>query len=104
MSDRLAKLRAMLDADPSDAFVLYGIAQEHAKLGDHDAALPFYDRCLAADPGYFYAYFHKAQSLIALSREAEALDTARAGLAAARAAGDGKAAGELAGLVDSLEP
>ena len=35
-SDRLAQLMRMLETDPSDAFCLYGIAQEHAKAGRHE--------------------------------------------------------------------
>ncbi|MFT3686319.1 MAG: hypothetical protein QM783_15600 [Phycisphaerales bacterium] len=62
MSDRLAKLEKLLALDPADTFVLYGIAQEHGKAGDFAKAIEFYDRTLAADPAYCYAYFHKARA------------------------------------------
>jgi tetratricopeptide (TPR) repeat protein len=102
MSDRLAKLTKLLELDPSDAFVLYGIAQEHAKGGRVEEAVAFFDRCLAADPAYCYAYFHKAQALGAAGRRAEALAAANAGIRAAKAARDAKALSELQGLADSL--
>src|SRR5438552_3153283 len=58
---RLDKLRKILAAEPTDAFTLYGVAQEYAKAGDTASAVEFYNRCLAADPAYCYAYYHKAK-------------------------------------------
>lgn len=100
---RLAQLEALLKADPHDPFLLYGLAQEHAKLNDHGRAVEFYDRCLAADPAYGYAYFHKARSQIALSDPAAARATLEAGLRAARASGDSHALSELQGFLDELD-
>src|SRR5215813_9786233 len=97
---RLAKLTRLLEADPNDPFVLYGIAQEHALAGRTAEAVTFYDRCIAADPSY--SYFHKARALEAAGQGAAAMDAARAGVAAAKSAGDAKALNELSGLVDSL--
>lgn len=100
---RLEQLLRLHAADPADAFVLYGIAQEHSAAGRHEAALEWFDRCLAADPAYCYAYFHKARSLEALGRREEALAALREGSGAARAAGDGHAASEIAAFLDELE-
>lgn len=97
---RLDKLVKLLELDPRDPFVLYGIAQEHARAGRTGEAVAFFDRCLAADPAYSYAYYHKARALQAGGQAEGALATARAGLAAA--GGDGKASSELAALVDEL--
>lgn len=102
MSDRLAKLTKLLALDERDTFTLYALAQEHAKLGDHAQAVSFFDRCLAVDPHYHYAYFHKARSLLAAGDRAAALDTARTGLEQAEAAGDPKAINELTSLAIEL--
>lgn len=102
MTDRLAKLTALLSAEPSDPFLLYSIAQEHAKANDHAAAIGFYDRCIAADPRHCYAYFHKARSLQAAGNLPAARATAAAGLRAAHAGQDPKAASELAALATEL--
>ncbi len=98
----MAQLEKLLAADPGDAFVLYGLAQEHAKLGNHAGATAYYDRCIAADPGYCYAYYHKARSLEALGRLGDAKEVLLAGMAAARARGDDKAIGEMGALLESL--
>ncbi len=98
----IERLEKMLALDPSDTFVLYALAQEHAKAGDHSLAVEFYDRCLAVDQAYCYAYYHKAKSLEELERGGDAVATLRAGLEAAKGAGDGKAMGEIAGYLDAL--
>jgi len=98
VTERLAKLMKILAVDPADPFVLYGIAQEHAKAGDHAAAVAFYDRTIAADPAYCYAYFHKARVQAAAGDLTGARATALAGVQAAHRAGDVKALNELTGL------
>ncbi len=98
MTDRLAKLEKLLALDPNDTFVLYGLAQEYGKMGDLAKAVSFYDRTLAADPAYCYAYFHKARAQQAAGDLASARQTVADGVRAAHRAGDGKALNELTGL------
>lgn len=100
----IEQLERLLEADPNDAFVLYGLAQEHAKAGRHDTAIEYYDRVVAVDAGELYAYYHKALSQRELDREDEAIATLRAGVERARAAGDPKALGELSALLDEIMP
>ncbi|MGE3109961.1 MAG: tetratricopeptide repeat protein [Phycisphaerales bacterium] len=102
MSPRLHTLLSMLEASPDDAFVLYGIAQEHAKAGNHEVACSFYDRCIAADPSYHYAYYHKAVALHEAGQDSAARAALEAGIAKARAAGDLKALSELQHFHESL--
>lgn len=99
---RLEQLTKLLEADPRDAFVLYGIAQEHARAGRHAEAVEWFDRCIDADAAYCYAYYHKAKSLEAAGNPEHAAHTLRTGLAAARRAGDHKAASEMQALLDEL--
>jgi tetratricopeptide (TPR) repeat protein len=82
--------------------VLYGLAQEHAKAGDLARAVEFYDRTLAADAGYCYAYFHKAKAQAALGDLAAARATVAAGVRAAHGVRDEKALGELSTLQTEL--
>jgi tetratricopeptide (TPR) repeat protein len=98
MPSRLEQLHKLLAADPQDTFVLYGLGQEHAKQGDHAAAVGFFDRTLAVDPHYHYAYFFKARSQHALGDLPSARETVQAGLQAAHRAGDAKALSELSNL------
>jgi tetratricopeptide (TPR) repeat protein len=100
----LEQLHRLLAADPGDPFLLYGVAQEHAKAGNHAEALTWYDRCLGADPRYAYAYFHKARSQEAVGDVAGAVATLQAGQVAARGASDGHALAEISGYLDELTP
>lgn len=101
----IEQLEKLLNAEPNDPFVLYGLAQEHAKQGDHTRAIEFYDRCLAVDANYHYAYFHKAMTLRQRGGpgdDARAIEALRAGLVRARAGSDAKAASEIAALLDEM--
>jgi len=102
MADRMAQLLKLLAMDPNDAFVLYGLGQEHAKRGEHSEATAYYDKCLAADPLYCYAYYHKARSQQAGGDVNGAVATLRHGLDAAKKAQDEKARSEIEGLIDML--
>lgn len=99
----IEQLLQHLAKDPRDPFTLYALAQEHAKRAEHERAVEYYDQCLACDASYFYAYFHKARSMRALGRAADARAVLRDGLAAARSAGDSHAAAEIEALLDDLE-
>ncbi|MDZ4753427.1 MAG: tetratricopeptide repeat protein, partial [Phycisphaerae bacterium] len=100
--DRLATLHALVEVDPRDTFCLYGLAQEYARRGDVDEALRWYDRCIATDENYCYAYFHKARALEEAGRNDEAIGALRIGLVRANASGDRHAASEIAGYLDQL--
>lgn len=99
----LDQLQRLLEADPNDAFVLYGLAQEYARLKRHAEAVEHYDRCLAVDPLYCYAYYHKARSQAATGDSEGARATIQAGIGAARKVGDAHAAAELDALRESME-
>lgn len=99
----IEQLTRLLEAEPNDPFLLYGIAQEHLKNGDHDAAVEWFDRTIAADPKHAYAYFHKARAHEAADRREQAIESIRAGIVIARDTGDQKAWSELAGYLDELE-
>ncbi|HVZ94714.1 MAG TPA: CDC27 family protein [Phycisphaerales bacterium] len=99
---RIAQLEKLHAADPRDADVLYMLAQENAKLGDARAAVEWYDRCIATDPEYHYAYYHKARSQEVLGEHPQAIETLRAGLARAETARNAKAVGEISAYIESL--
>lgn len=102
MADRLAQLTKLLSADPADTFILYGLATEYAKLGQLDHAITHFDRCLAVDPDYLYAYYHKAKLLSEHDRLPEAIAALNTGISRAKAARDAKALSEMSALLDEL--
>jgi len=102
VADRIAQLKSILEAEPHDTFCLYGLAMEYSKAGEFQRAIEYFDRTLAVDPNYCYAYFHKARALEESGDVAAAQQALRTGLKQAQSCGDAKAAGEIAGLLDEL--
>jgi len=101
-SGRIEKLRKLLEADPSDTFCLYALAQEFAKQGEQETALAYFDRVIALEPGHGYAYFHKARSLESMGRHPEARRVLQQALGAVVPTADPKAHRELQEYLQSL--
>jgi Tfp pilus assembly protein PilF len=101
-NNRLEQLQAMAQKNPRDPFLLYGIGMELKKVGDAAAAVEFFEKTLAVDPGYCYAYYQKGQVQESTGETDAAKETYRAGIAAAQAKGDGHAAGEIAAALELL--
>ncbi len=99
---RREKLEQMLERQPDDPFLYYGLAMELIKEGEIEAALERFDRTLSIDAGYVAAYFHKANTLVGEGRIEDARATLHMGIEAARQKQDTHAEGELQGLLDSL--
>ena len=102
-SERLEKLQKMLERDPSDPFLLYGIALEHKKLGDAQRAIEFLDKVIAADAGYCYAYHQKGLVHESSGNVEAARASYRAGIAAAEAKGDEHAREEISAALQMIE-
>ncbi|MDX9911898.1 MAG: hypothetical protein RBS39_08710 [Phycisphaerales bacterium] len=99
----IEQLERLLKVEPNDAFVLYGLAQEHAKAGNLDRAIEYYDRCIAVDAAYCYAYYHKARVQERMGDAAGTATTLRAGLDAAKHARDQKAVSEIRQYLSTLD-
>jgi tetratricopeptide (TPR) repeat protein len=102
-SERLEKLQKMLEREPNDPFLLYGIALEHKKLGDAEKALEFLDRVIAADAGYCYAYHQKGLTYESTGNVEAARAAYRAGVAAAEKKGDAHAREEISAALQMIE-
>lgn len=96
------QLEKLLAVDPDDSFMHYALALEYAKAGDHDKAAESFDRCIAIDEQYCYAYFHKARSLEADGQLEDARATLETGLGIAKRVGDQKAASEINSYLTTL--
>jgi len=99
---RLGQLRQLHDADPADADVCYMIAQELGKMHQYAQAIEWYDKCIAADAAYCYAYYFKAIALDAQGRRDDAMRTILTGLPIAERSDHPKAFSELCTLRDEL--
>ncbi len=88
-------LRQMAERTPGDPFPQYGLAMELRKRGAHDDAVAAFTVLAERHPGYVPAYLMCGNLLRELGRLPEATLVYDRGIAAATAAGDHHAAGEL---------
>ena len=58
-SERMLKLKQMLEKSPDDTFLLYAMGMEQKKSGDAPAAIQSFDQVIQRDWGYCYAYHQK---------------------------------------------
>jgi len=99
----MRQLQQMLQKEPNDTFLLYGLALEFKKANDAPHALEYLDRVISLDSGYCYAYHQKG--LIHESTEnLEAAKSAyRAGIEAAKKKGDNHARQEIEAALMMIE-
>jgi predicted Zn-dependent protease len=92
---RLAFLEKLTREGTEDPMAWYGLAMEYRKLERWDEALQTFTTLRTRKPDYVAMYLMCGQMLEGVERNEEAREWMEAGLAAARAKGDGHAASEL---------
>jgi Tfp pilus assembly protein PilF len=102
-SQRMRQLQQMLQRQPDDPFLLYGLAMEYKKAGEPTTAIEYFDQVLRRDPNYCYAYFQRAQVHESLGDVEAAKRTLREGMDAARRSGDAHALSEIEAALALLE-
>jgi len=103
VSERLQKLLTMLEKEPKDAFLLYGVGMEYKKADDFPRALEYLRKVVQIDSGYCYAY-HQQGLIHEAAGDVEAAKAAyRDGIAAARKKGDAHAQGEIEAALAMIE-
>jgi predicted Zn-dependent protease len=100
---RKQMIEEMLAEQPDDTELRYALAMEYVSAHDDAGAVRCFQELCAAQPDYVPTYFHLAQALVRLDRVGEARLVVERGIAAARNKGDLHAAGELEGLLYTLE-
>ncbi len=85
----------MLEREPSDPFLLYGVAMEHKKAGRSPDAIEFFEKTIAADSGYCYAFYQLGQLFEQMDKPDLARKWYEDGITAARVKGDDHARSEL---------
>lgn len=103
MNDRLSKLRGLVDKNPSQPMPRYGLAMELKRLERTSEAVREFQVLLSHSPDFVAAYFQLGGALVRAGREEEARQVYSAGLSKAGAAGDRRAADELAAALAELD-
>ena len=100
--DRIAMLTEVLAQNPSDAFARYGLAMEHSKAGQTEAALAEFQKLLELHPDYTAGYFMAAQTLAQAGRNDEARKMLQDGIASALRTGNQHAQSEMEAMLAEL--
>lgn len=93
--DRLAMLERMLEQKPDEPFVRYGLAMELRKVGRNDDSATAFAELVERHPDYVATYLMYGNLLAAQGHRDAAIEIYDKGIAAARAAGNDHAEGEL---------
>jgi predicted Zn-dependent protease len=99
----LEQLQKLLEADPDDAFLRYGVAMEYAKQGRAQEAVAAFTELRRRHPEYVPGYFMGARALEQAGDMEAAKGLYREGIAVARKVGDEHAAGEMSAALMMLE-
>ncbi len=93
--DRIVALQGMLEADPTNHFVRYALAQELVNRGEDHRAAEEFQCILDADANYQAAYYHAGKALERLGRLGEAKALYVQGIEASFRTGNAHARSEL---------
>jgi Tfp pilus assembly protein PilF len=103
MSTRQEQLQKMLEREPNDTFLLYGLAMEYKKSGDLTQALGLLEKVVQIDPGHGYAFFQRGQIEESRGEIVAAKKAYADGINAATKSGDAHARGELEGALREMQ-
>jgi tetratricopeptide (TPR) repeat protein len=102
MSDRIEKITAFLQANPSDCFLNHAIALEYVKIGDEESAKRHFETNLTNDPKYVATYYHLGKLLERIGLQDRAIATYEKGMEQAKEAKDMHSYNELQGAYEDL--
>ncbi len=103
MSDRLNSLLKLLEKDPDDSFLLYGIALEHISTGNYQEAERYLSSIIKKNPVYVPAYMQLAQVYENLNFFDKAKNIYKEGIEIARKNNDSHAADEMEEFLNELK-
>jgi len=103
MSDRLSSLLKMLEQDPDDSFLSYGIALEHISADNYREAEKYLSSIIKKDPDYIPAYMQLAQVYENLNLIEKAKNIYRDGIEIAQNNNDSHAAKEMEDFLNELK-
>ncbi|RCS56018.1 tetratricopeptide repeat protein [Bremerella cremea] len=101
-NSRKEQILSLLENDPNDTFLRYGLAMELRKEGSHAEAREQFESLMRGTPPYVAAWFMCGQMLAEMGEIEESRSVLREGVEIARQQGDAHAAGEMAELLASL--
>ena len=100
---RREQILAMLQEDPTDSFLLYGLAMSYVSEGDDAGAVQRFTELLRIKADYIPGFHQGGLALMRLGRAAEARKLLETGVRIALAQGNHHAAEEMQGVLEGIE-
>lgn len=100
MQDRIGVFEQMLGADPSNTMVMFGLAKEYEKVGDHQKVIALLENYLTASDDEGNAYGVLAKAYLQNGDRDKAIETYKKGIDISMAHGHPSMANEYRMIVD----
>ena len=100
MQDRIEVFEQMLASDPSNTMVMFGLAKEYEKLGDHQKVIAMLEKYLASADDEGNAYGVLAQAYLQAGEREKAIETYKKGIDVSMAHGHPSMANEYRMTLD----
>lgn len=100
MTNRIEVFRQMLDADPDNTMVMFGLAKEYEKLGQHQDVIDLLENYLAKADDEGNAYGVLAQAYKQTGNREKAIETYKKGIDVSMAHGHPSMANEYRMTLD----
>ncbi len=100
MQNRIEVFRQMLDADPDNTMVMFGLAKEYEKLGQHQDVIDLLEPYLAKADDEGNAYGVLAQAYNQTGKREKAIETYKKGIDVSMAHGHPSMANEYLMTLD----
>jgi Tfp pilus assembly protein PilF len=102
--DRMDQLKAFLQKEPENSFLMHALALEYLKIEKFDEARFLFEQILLRDPGYIGSYYHLAKLLERLGQVDLAIQWYEKGMTEANKAHDLHTYSELESALEDLRP
>lgn len=101
-SDRLKRLRKLLERDPDDPFMHYAIGLEYVSMKRYNQGIAKFQDLIQRDSHYVPAYHQLGLLLVQLRKKDEAISILQQGIAEAAGAGDQQSRMEMEEILRDL--
>lgn len=102
MQDRIEVFRQMLAADPSNTMVMFGLAKEYEKVGDHGQVIELLESYIASADDEGNAYGVLANAYAKSGDREKAIETYKRGIDVSMAHGHPSMANEYRMTLDDM--
>ena len=100
MQDRIQVFRQMLESDPSNTMVMFGLAKEYEKVGDHRQVIDLLENYIATADDEGNAYGVLANAYLQSGNREKAIETYKKGIDISMAHGHPSMANEYRMTLD----